>query len=192
MTPKSLVRQRLRQARQALTGAARAAAEARMNGALLDVARDAGARVVAVYAAAGSEADPGPFAASWRASGGVTAYPRVVPPDTLTFWAVAGPEALQAGYRGILEPVPAAPAVAVGDLDLIVVPGLGFTADGHRLGQGGGFYDRLLADPARRALTVGFAFAGQVVSALPLDPHDIALDLIVTEDGVARGGVWQG
>ena len=70
-------------------------------------------------------------------------------------------------------------------VDVVVVPGLAFTADGHRLGQGGGWYDRFLVRLPERVLTVGVGFAEQLVDALPVEPHDVPLDLIVTDDGTA-------
>jgi 5-formyltetrahydrofolate cyclo-ligase len=65
--------------------------------------------------------------------------------------------------------------------DMVVVPGLAFTVDGHRLGQGGGWYDRFL--PRRRAdcTTIGVCFAPQLVDNLPTDEHDVTLDAIVTD-----------
>jgi len=65
--------------------------------------------------------------------------------------------------------------------DLIVVPGLAFTVGGHRLGQGGGWYDRFL--PGRRAdcTTIGVCFACQIVDHLPMDEHDVVLDAVVTD-----------
>jgi 5-formyltetrahydrofolate cyclo-ligase len=65
--------------------------------------------------------------------------------------------------------------------DMIVVPGLAFTVDGHRLGQGGGWYDRFL--PRRRSdcTTVGVCFAPQLVDDLPTDEHDVTLDVVVTD-----------
>ncbi len=70
--------------------------------------------------------------------------------------------------------------------EVLVVPLLAFTARGERLGYGGGFYDRTLTDlRARGPVTaIGFAFAAQQVEALPLEPTDERLDLIVTEAGV--------
>ena len=70
--------------------------------------------------------------------------------------------------------------------EIVIVPLLAFTRAGARLGYGGGFYDRTLEGlRARRAtLAIGFAFAGQEVDALPLEPTDQPLDLIVTEAGV--------
>jgi 5-formyltetrahydrofolate cyclo-ligase len=72
------------------------------------------------------------------------------------------------------------------DPEILIVPLLAFTRGGDRLGYGGGFYDRTLAQlRARRAtLAIGFAFAGQQVDDLPLEPTDEPLDLIVTETGV--------
>ena len=69
---------------------------------------------------------------------------------------------------------------------VLIVPLLAFTARGDRLGYGGGFYDRTLAMLRARgpALAIGFAFAAQEAPALPVEPTDERLDLIVTEAGV--------
>jgi len=69
--------------------------------------------------------------------------------------------------------------------DVIIVPGTAFSRAGHRLGQGGGWYDRFL--PGRRpdAVTIGVGFAPQLVDDVPTEAHDVELDCIVTEDGPA-------
>lgn len=74
-------------------------------------------------------------------------------------------------------------------VDVVVVPGLAFTAEGHRLGQGGGWYDRFLVRVPSWVLTIGVGFAEQVVDDLPVEPHDIPLDVIVTERDVWRRGI---
>jgi 5-formyltetrahydrofolate cyclo-ligase len=66
-------------------------------------------------------------------------------------------------------------------LDVVVVPGLAFTADGRRLGQGGGHYDRFLVRLRADCVTVGAAFAEQLVDDLPTEDHDVRLDLVVTD-----------
>jgi len=78
----------------------------------------------------------------------------------------------------------------IGQIDLIVAPGLAFDRRGNRLGRGGAYYDRFLADPERKAAVVGFGFAFQVLDEVPTDPHDRPVDAIVTEQGViaCRGG----
>lgn len=72
------------------------------------------------------------------------------------------------------------------DPEIVIVPLLAFTRSGGRLGYGGGFYDRTLETlrATRATLAIGFAFAGQQVDDLPLEPTDQPLDLIITEDGV--------
>lgn len=83
---------------------------------------------------------------------------------------------LKRGPYGMLQPGAKA-AVAVPDV--LFVPLIGFTADGRRLGQGGGHYDRwLAAHPGTRA--IGLAWDMQLCEDLPHEPHDIRLDAIVT------------
>jgi 5-formyltetrahydrofolate cyclo-ligase len=69
--------------------------------------------------------------------------------------------------------------------DVVVVPGLAFTADGHRLGQGGGWYDRFLVGVRDDCVTIGVCFHEQLLDEVPIEPHDIALDHVVTDRGVA-------
>jgi 5-formyltetrahydrofolate cyclo-ligase len=66
-------------------------------------------------------------------------------------------------------------------LDVVVVPGLAFTTDGRRLGQGGGHYDRFLPRVRPGCRTVGAAFAEQLVDDLPTEPHDVRVDTVVTD-----------
>jgi len=86
-------------------------------------------------------------------------------------------DCLVPGAYGI--PCPEGPVVQPEEIDLIVVPGLAFDKSCHRLGQGGGYYDRYL--PKCRGTTIGLAFDCQVVDDLPLEDHDIQLDLLATE-----------
>jgi 5-formyltetrahydrofolate cyclo-ligase len=67
--------------------------------------------------------------------------------------------------------------------DVVVVPGLAFTADGDRLGQGGGWYDRFLMSIRADCTTIGVGFVEQIVDALPTEPHDVRLDHVVTDRG---------
>lgn len=70
---------------------------------------------------------------------------------------------------------------------LLFVPLVGFGPGGNRLGYGGGFYDRTLAALTPRPVTVGLGFAHGFIPWLEPEPHDVPLDAILTEDGVA----WQ-
>ena len=70
--------------------------------------------------------------------------------------------------------------------DVVLVPGLAFTAAGDRLGQGGGWYDRFLATVPASCTTIGVCFAEQTVDALPVEVHDVTMDHVVTDRGVLR------
>jgi 5-formyltetrahydrofolate cyclo-ligase len=65
--------------------------------------------------------------------------------------------------------------------DVIVVPGLAFTVDGKRCGQGGGWYDRFLPQVRPDAVMIGVCFAPQIVVDLPTDEHDVLLQAVVTD-----------
>jgi len=82
------------------------------------------------------------------------------------------------GKFGILEPAPACKIADLKRLDLVLVPGVAFDWHGHRLGRGRGFYDRLLAEVSGK--TCGVAFDQQLVSTLPVEPHDVRLNCILT------------
>ena len=85
---------------------------------------------------------------------------------------------LKKGRFGI--PEPAVPVFATEDeLDLIIVPGVAFDRTGHRVGRGGGFYDRLL--PQYRAVRAGICFGFQCLEPIPAQEHDIRMDWVVTE-----------
>ena len=68
-----------------------------------------------------------------------------------------------------------------GPIDLVLVPGIAFTRAGARMGRGGGFFDRFLAHRAARAIKIGIAFSFQIVESIPLDRHDVKLDLVVSD-----------
>ncbi len=85
------------------------------------------------------------------------------------------------GPFGIREPSATLPVVSPSELDVILVPGVAFDRAGNRLGYGGGYYDRVLAQP--RGLAIGVAWSFQIVDALPVDPWDQPVDAILTESG---------
>lgn len=87
---------------------------------------------------------------------------------------------LSHGYAGILEPVEMQP-VEYGQIDVILVPGRVFDRNGHRIGRGGGYYDRFLLNTPV-ALKVGIAFDFQMVPMIDVHEHDVLMDLIITEN----------
>jgi 5-formyltetrahydrofolate cyclo-ligase len=71
-------------------------------------------------------------------------------------------------------------------IDLMVVPGLGFDEAGQRIGRGGGFYDRFLSQPEFHGVTCGLALDEQVIDSVPVNAHDVQLDMLTTDQRVLR------
>lgn len=88
---------------------------------------------------------------------------------------------------GIREPADGVP-IPVADIDLVIVPGLGFDPFGNRLGRGRGFFDRFLAHKDFRGVSCALAFEEQLVPQVPAGPHDIPVDMLVTDKHVRRFG----
>ena len=142
--------------------------------------------VVSAFVAIGEEADPAPLIGLLRAKGHPIALPRVVKKgEKLAFHLYESGATLIPGVFGLSQPGKDWPQATP---DVLIVPLLAFDARGMRLGYGGGFYDRTLADlrARRTVLAVGFAFAGQEVADVPSRESDEPLDWIVTEAGAHR------
>ena len=138
--------------------------------------------VVGGYHALAEEADPSLLLARLVELGCEIAFPRVTAKDApLEFHHVPDGEVLVPGSFGIPEPLEHWPKARPAAL---LVPLLAFDGRGHRLGYGGGFYDRTLA--LLKPVAIGIAYAGQEVASLPPGPHDMALDMVVTEHGARK------
>lgn len=145
------------------------------------------ASVVALYSPIRNEVFTEKLFEASRPSGKGVVYPRMRG-DHLDFIVVNELAELLPGPLGVLEPS-GDRRVSVEEIDLMVLPGVGFDREGHRLGYGRGFYDRLLADNRNRPRLAGLAYEQQVVERLPRDPHDVCLDMLVTEMHVWRSDV---
>ena len=100
-------------------------------------------------------------------------------------WSPNDPLPLLAGAYGIPEPHPAAPVLDAGAVDLLLVPALAWDRRGYRLGYGGGFYDRLLSDPAwAKKPTIAITFALAELDTIPIDQWDRPLTAICTENSI--------
>ena len=168
---------------EAATQAAPDAAERLASNFLAAITVLPGDRVVSGYFPIGDEIDPRPLMARLAAAGCrlcLPVTPRRGLPLSFRAWQPGDP--LRPRPFGLLEPEPSAPTA---EPDLLLVPLLAFDASGGRLGYGGGFYDRTLADlRARRPVrAIGLAFEGQRSDHVPVGPTDARLDAVVTEAG---------
>jgi 5-formyltetrahydrofolate cyclo-ligase len=145
-----------------------------------------------VYAPFRSEASPFALLNTCWKMGDLTVAPRILPAgegmelrkvEALSNWipgkwGIPEPDLLQTSLMDRTQP-----------LDAVLVPGIAFNEIGGRLGYGGGYYDRLYAEEQGKGNTgtlwIGFAFSNQVVSeALPMEPHDLRLDVLATDEHI--------
>lgn len=102
--------------------------------------------------------------------------------DDLRMFQYDGPESVQTGAFGILEPKADGTEVKPEAIDLMIVPGVAFDRNHNRMGRGRGFYDRLLSSVT--SPKIGLCYEFQMVPEIPTEPFDIKMDYIVTEKGL--------
>jgi len=148
---------------------------------------------VAVYLGVSGEADLHPLIDRARRLGCRLYLPRVMNlrRGTMEFLRFTGRRTQRRSSLGLLEPKPAAARITPRDLDLVLVPLVAFDTEGHRLGTGGGFYDRRFAFLAhkvrwRRPRLIGVGYELQCLPAVPTESWDVVMDAVVTERRVYR------
>jgi 5-formyltetrahydrofolate cyclo-ligase len=145
------------------------------------------AEVVHTYVGIGSEVATIPLIEQLLEHGIRIACPRVAGGDHLEHHEIRSTNDLVEGAMKLLEPNPErCPELPISQIDLVLVPGLAFTRDGHRLGYGRGHYDHLLAQC--EATAIGLAFNAQLVDVLPSETHDRAMDIVITESETIHTG----
>ncbi len=144
------------------------------------------ARRVALYAALPDELPTRIVFQAALERGCCALFPAVEGERRLVFRPLERWEDLRPGRYGVLEPPKAGPAVRLTESDLVLVPGVAFDADGHRLGRGGGCYDAAFPPGASAPLLYGVGFEFQLVDAVPHGSRDRRMDAIVTERIIRR------
>jgi 5-formyltetrahydrofolate cyclo-ligase len=141
------------------------------------------AQVLALYAPIHREVETSAVALQALVAGKTLLYPAVVGSD-MQFRRVLGLEELTPGRYGIPEPAGDAwePRLA----EVIVVPGVAFDLSGRRIGYGKGYYDRSLHKLEGSGRLVGFCHDFQLLEEIVGEPHDVTMDIIVTELRVVR------
>ena len=136
------------------------------------------ARVVLLYWSMADEVQTHNFVERWYRDK-VLLLP-CVDGDDLLLRRYTGPECLVAGEQfGIGEPT--GPVYTdLEAIELIIVPGVAFDREGNRMGRGRGFYDRLLKTTPK-ALKIGVAYDFQMLDSIPVEPFDVKMDRIITE-----------
>ena len=135
---------------------------------------------VLMFAPASLELDIWPLVENALSAAKTVALPRFIrTANRYTVCEIKDPLTdLQLGRFGIREPAEHCADLTISRLDLLLVPGVAFDLHGRRLGRGKGFYDQLLA--VASGTTCGVAFDEQIVKEIPVEPHDIFVDCILT------------
>jgi 5-formyltetrahydrofolate cyclo-ligase len=187
MTSKTAVRRMLRDRIDAISTVDKHSRSVLSTGWITRTDEFINARVVMIYLSTPEEVDTAPLALRCWQAGKTVVAPKV-------FWdqkrmLPVEITSLQTGVaatgRGVNEPIGGKP-VPVDMIDLVIVPGVGFSPNGLRIGRGLGFYDRFLAQPDFIGRSCGLAFEDQVIEDLPTLDHDIPLSMLITEQGVRR------
>ena len=175
---KKLLRREIRLRKAAMSEAGKDAAAVSVAAQVEALGQYADAQTVLAYCAMPDEVGTAELIARAYACGKTVALPVVVG-DCLELRRY-DPSRLRPGYRGILEPSDEAERVSPAEVDLAVIPGMAFDPEGHRLGRGGGFYDRLI--PQLHCPLVGICFSCQLVPSIPLEPFDLPVDLVISDN----------
>jgi len=135
------------------------------------------ASTVLLYYSLPDEVDTHAFLDELRSAGKIVLLPRVVDKGTMVLHRYTGRADLSEGAFGIMEPV-GEPFTDYAAIDVAVIPGMAFDADGHRLGRGRGYYDRFLSS-VPYIYKIGVCFDFQKVEAVPVEATDVSVDVVV-------------
>lgn len=183
---KTALRRRMREVRAAIPPGEREARAAAIERAILGLPEFHAARTVFTFLSMDAEVPTWGLVARLQAEGRDVLLPRVVG-GRMEAVAWRRGEALERSFYGASEPSSEAFADPAG-IDLVLAPGLAFDRRGNRIGYGGAYFDRFLPRLRPDAVRAGICFHEQVVEHVPTDPHDVALDLLVTDLEVIRPG----
>lgn len=184
---KAALRNTIRAAMRAMAADVRQRQSGLACGRLCSLPEFQAARIILAYRAMPHECDPAPAVQAAREQGKRVAFPLCGPDYSLRLLVPKGPEevSFRQGSYGIWEPIPERCAeVGAKDLDFIILPGVAFDRACNRLGNGAGYYDRLL--PQTTAFLTGLCLDVQVVEAVPTGPLDVPLHAVA-----APGSLWR-
>jgi 5-formyltetrahydrofolate cyclo-ligase len=184
---KSLIRKMLREKLEAMSEEQRHQKSGEACGFLIRTPEFIAARVVMLYLSTALEVDTAPLALKCWQEGKQVVVPKVSWDQRRMLPVEIS--SLQTGFTttgpGVREPVSGKP-IPTDFIDLVIVPGMGFTNTGYRIGRGMGFYDRFLAQHEFTGLSCGLAFDEQVVETVPVLDHDMPLSMLATDRGIRR------
>ena len=179
---KATLRRRVRTELAALSPLTRAEEDRVLLARFLSLPQVRAADTLLLYHGAGTEPDTAQLLPPLWAAGKRVCLPRCLPGAGLEARLVSPDSELVPHPYGMMEPDADCPVLDKAAIQTALIPGLAFDRSGGRLGRGGGYYDRWLAD--FRGFTVALCRAVQLLDAVPLAGHDRRVDLVVTACGL--------
>lgn len=135
------------------------------------------AKTILAYYSLPDEVDTRQLLDDLVAEGKTVLLPKVIDDENMEIRRYTGRQDLEEGILHLMEPI-GEPFTDYEDIDIVVVPGLAFDAEGHRLGRGRGYYDRFL-HRKNHPFCIGICFDFQKVAEVPVDEYDIPVDEVV-------------
>ena len=135
------------------------------------------AKIILAYYSLPDEVDTRQLLDDLVAEGKTVLLPKVIDDENMEIRRYTGRQDLEEGILHLMEPI-GEPLTDYEDIDIVVVPGLAFDAEGHRLGRGRGYYDRFL-HRKKHPFCVGICFDFQKVAEVPVDEYDIPVDEVI-------------
>lgn len=173
---KKVLRKQIREQKRAMTPDQIQSASEKLKELFLATEQYRQAKTIYGYLPYNQEVRTVPILAQAMADGKQVAVPKVYG-DEMKFIYLTDLTQVEEGYAGIPEPVADGP-VADDPTALVLMPGLAFDKEGHRIGYGGGFYDKfLMAEPEHP--TVALCFEFQIVEQIPTEEFDIPVDQVI-------------
>jgi len=174
------LRQELKNLRESLSPAQRAAAAMAAEAKILDLPEWKKAQVVCLYASFKGELPTTQLLHKVLNSEKRCVLPKVNSEGQPELYEIKSFQDLELSSLEILEPKINCARINPAHIDFFLVPGIGFDRQGNRLGHGAGFYDRLLAQASPTTFLLGYGYDFQVINAIPHEAHDIVMHAIAT------------
>lgn len=173
---KAALRRRVVAARAKMSAEDRAAAGKAIRDHVLSLPQVAAAGTVAAYYSVGTEPDTHSLVYALWKRGSYVILPLLLPGGDLDWASYEGPDSLAPGPRGLLQPAePPRGTATVSRADVVLVPAVAVDRSGHRLGRGGGSYDRALARVGEQVPSIALLYDDELVDEVPVDEHDRAV-----------------
>lgn len=185
---KKTLRKKVLEKRRSITSSEKKRKDDLIKHTLFNFMRFKEARTVLFYASFGTEVDTISMIDESLKMGKKIVVPKVDNETRkLKLYEIKDLRELSPGFMGIPEPSLSDERIRqIKDVDLAIIPGTAFDYSGNRLGYGAGYYDILLSGTEKKIPLVALAYEEQLIDSIPLETHDVKIDIIITDKQVIK------